>query len=208
MTRPLAAIALGLALAAAAPSLVLAAAAPPAASKDAAAAAAGSYKMDTSHTSVIARIGHGNGFSFSTFRFGASTGTLTWDPARVENSKVEINLDPKSIQTPVAGFADELAGERYLNTAKYPTARFVSTAVRRTGPTTGQITGDLTFMGVTKPVVIDAELVGAGNNMRGVATVGFSGKARFKRSDFGFTALFPIIGDEVELLIDTEFNKG
>ena len=45
-------------------------------------------------------------------------------------------------------------------------------------------------------------------NMRGVATVGFTGKARFKRSDFGFTTLYPIIADEVELMIDTEFNQG
>jgi len=209
MLRTLGATALcsafSLALLAAAPAV---AQAPPPASKEPAAAAAGSYKLDPNHTSVIARVGHMNGFSFSTFRFGKASGTLTWDPTRIEASKVDITVEPGSIMTPVAGFAEELRGERFLDVAKFPQARFVSTAIRRTGPATGQITGELTFMGQTRPVVVDGELVGAGKNMRGISTVGFTGKARFKRSDFGYTAMIPIIGDEVELLVDAEFNQG
>lgn len=180
---------------------------PPVASKDPAAAAAGAYKMDTNHTSVVARIGHANGFSFSTFRFGKVTGDLTWDPAKVENSKVSITLDLKSIASPVAGFAEELNGANFLNTAEFPEAKFVSTSIRRTGPTKGQITGNLTWRGVTKPVVIDAEMVGAGKGMRAVV-VGFTGTAHFKRSDFGYSAAIPMIGDDVELLIDTEFDQA
>jgi polyisoprenoid-binding protein YceI len=207
MMRTLSAAALGLALLVA-PALSTAAAPPAPVSKDPAAAVAGAYKLDPNHTSVIARVAHAGGFSYSTFRFGKSTGTLTWDPAHLETSKVEITLDPKSIMTPVEGFGAELSGDRFLNAAKYPDAKFVSTAIHRTGPTTGQIVGALTFMGVTKPVTIDGELVGAGKNMRGVSTIGFSGRAKFKRSDFGFTAMGGAIGDEVELMIDTEFNQG
>lgn len=205
MMRTLSAAAFGLALLTA-PAQTFAAAAP--VSKDPAAATAGAYKLDPNHTSVIARLAHAGGFSYSTFRFGKSAGTLTFDPARIESSKVDITVDTKSIMTPVEGFAAELSGDKFLNAAKYPDAKFVSTMVHRTGPTTGQIMGNLTFMGVTKPMTIDAELVGAGKNMRGVSTVGFTGKARFKRSDFGFTAMVGPIGDEVELLIDTEFNQG
>jgi polyisoprenoid-binding protein YceI len=176
--------------------------------KDPAAATPGSYKIDQNHASVIARIGHANGFSYSTFRFGKMSGTLDWNPTRIEASKVDITVDPKSIATPVLGFAVELGGERFLNTAKFPDARFASTSIQRTGPTTGRIIGNLTFMGQTKPMTIEAELIGAGKNMRGVSTVGFTGKGKFKRSDYGFGAMIPIIGDEVELLIDTEFNQG
>jgi polyisoprenoid-binding protein YceI len=209
MMNTLSATALALALLAA-PAFAQAAAppAPAPVSKDPAAATAGTYKLDPNHTSVVARVSHAGGFSYSTFRFGKSGGTLTWDPARVENTKVEITVDPGSIMTPVANFAEELAGDKFLNAAKFPDAKFVSTSVRRTGPTTGQITGNLTFMGQTKPVTIDAEMIGAGKNMRGVSTIGFSGKTRFKRSDFGFNAMQGPIGDEVELLIDGEFNQG
>jgi polyisoprenoid-binding protein YceI len=177
------------------------------ASKDPAAAIPGTYKLDPNHASVIAKLAHGGGISYSTFRFNGVSGSLDWNPAQVEASKLIVKIDPKSIDSVAPGFADELIGERFLNTAKYPDAGFVSTAIARTGPTTGRITGDFTFMGVTKPLAIDATLVGAGKNGRGANVIGFSGTTKFRRSDFGFTAMNGPIGDEVEISIDLEFNK-
>ncbi len=189
------------------PALAQAPAPGPPASKDATVAAAGAYKLDPTHASVIARIGHGNGFSYSTFRFNTVSGSLAWDPAQIENSKLEVTIDIRSIANPVPGFVEELQRENFLNTGAYPEARFVSTSIRRTSPTKGQISGNLTFRGQTKPVTIDGELIGAGSNFRGVTTLGFSGATKFKRSDFGYGSGVPIIADEVELLIDVEFNK-
>jgi polyisoprenoid-binding protein YceI len=180
----------------------------PMSSKDPAAAAAGDYKLDTNHTTVNARVGHMNTFSYSNFRFGTVSGTMSWDPARIENSKVDVTVETASIKTPVPKFAEELAGDKFLNSVKFPTAHFVSTSIKRTGPTTGQIIGEMTFMGQTKPMTINAEMVGAGKSMRGSPVVGFTGAARMKRSDFGFTANIPIISDDIELMIDTEFDKA
>ena len=177
------------------------------ASKDPAAAPAGGYKLDPNHTSLIARVGHMNVMSFSTFRFGGTSGTLTWDPAKIESSKIDITVDTGSIATPVKGFAEELIGDKFLNVAKFPTAHFVSTTVRRTGPTSGVITGELTFMGQTKPMQIDADLVGAGKGLSGAAVIGFTGVAKIKRSDYGFTTSIPVVADEVSFVIDTEFDK-
>jgi polyisoprenoid-binding protein YceI len=180
----------------------------PPASTDPAAAPAGAYKLDPGHTSLIARVGHMNVISFSTFRFGVTSGTLNWDPAKVDASKVDITIDTGSIATPVKGFAEELSGPMFLNVAKFPTAHFVSTSIRRTGPTSGVITGDLTFLGQTKPMQIDAQLVGVGKSMRGASVIGFTGVAKMKRSDYGFTTYIPVIADEVSFVIDTEFDKA
>lgn len=179
---------------------------PPPASHDPASSPAGTYKLDPGHTSVVARIGHMNGLSISTFRFGKSAGTLTWDPKAPETMKVDVTVEPGSIMTPVAGFAEELGGATWLNAAQFPQARFVSTSVRRTGPTAGDISGNLTLMGQTRPVVIHAELVGTGKNPRGVQVIGFTGQAHIKRSDFGFGAGVPAIGDDVDLVLDGEFD--
>jgi polyisoprenoid-binding protein YceI len=176
------------------------------ASKDPATAAPGRYKMDPDHTSIVVRILH-QGTSYSTFRFNLDAGTLDWNPAHIEASKVDVTVDTSSIVTPVAGFTERLTSERYLNSAKFPQARFVSTSIRRTGPTTGEITGDLTFLGVTKPITISAQLVGIGPNARDIPSIGFAGAAKFKRSDFGLTTLLTVFGDEAELMIDTEFNR-
>jgi polyisoprenoid-binding protein YceI len=175
-------------------------------SKDPAQTVAGTYRLDPNHASIIARMAHAGGFSLSTFRFGAAKGTLNWNPQQIEASKVDITVETKSILTPVPDFAEELIGDRFLNAAKYPEMRFVSTSIRRTGPTTGQITGDLTFNGVTKPLVVDAALVGGGKNGRQVPVIGFTGTAKFNRQDFGFTAN-PGIGNEIELILDLEFNQ-
>lgn len=177
------------------------------ASKDPAAAPAGTYAIDGRHVGVVARVLHGGGFSYSIFRFDRVSGAVQWDPANIERSSVTVKVDPKSITSNVPGFADELAGEKFLNSAKWPEATFVSKSVRRTGPTTGEITGDLTLMGVTKPLVVNAELVGAGQGMR-APTVGFHGVAKLNRNDFGLTQMAGAIGAEIELVIDFEANKA
>jgi polyisoprenoid-binding protein YceI len=180
------------------------AAAPPAAQGSI--ATAGTYALDESHASVAARILH-HATSYTVFRANNVSATLQWDPVRVENSKVEVAVDTRSIDTPVAGFGQLVQGERYLNTAKFPEAKFVSTSIRRTGPKTGVIEGQFTFLGQTKPMTVNAEMVGESRNMRGVATVGFHGVAKFKRSDYGSTHLLAIVGDEVELILDLEFGR-
>jgi polyisoprenoid-binding protein YceI len=174
--------------------------------KDPAAAPAATYRVDPNHASVIAVVLH-EGTSFSTFRMNKVAGALNWNP-RVEASTVEVTVESKSVDTPAPGFIDTLLADQWLNAEKFPEIKFVSTAVHRTGPTTGEITGNLTFLGKTKPIVVRAELVGIGASVRGVPTIGFKGAAKFKRSDFGLTTLAEAVGDDVELLLDIEFRKA
>ena len=179
----------------------------PSASKDPTSAPAGNYTLDARHASIIARVGHMGGVSFSTFRFDKSSGTLVWNGAKPEASQLSITVDMTSINSPVPNFASELIGDRFLKTGQFPTAKFVSTSVQRTGPTTGKIAGNMTFMGVTKPMTIDATLVGTGTNRQG-PVIGFSGEAHFKRSDFGFSSMVGPIADDIQLVIDVEFDKA
>jgi polyisoprenoid-binding protein YceI len=73
--------------------------------------------------------------------------------------------------------------------------------------TTAKITGDLTLMGVTRPVVLDAKFYGAGDNPRNKRlNVGFTATARIKRSDFGLN-YGPSVGDEIDLKIHAAFEK-
>jgi len=182
-------------------------AAPVAVSKDPTKAAPGKYTLDPEHTSIIARVGHRGGLSYSTYRFGTASGALTWDGADPAKSQLSVTVDTTSIMTPVPNFAATLIGDRFLKTGQFPTATFVSKSIQKTGATTGRITGDLTFMGQTRPATIEATMVGT-TAVKGSPVIGFSGSLRFKRSDFGFTALIGPIGDEVELMLDVEFDKA
>ncbi len=170
------------------------------------AAPTGEYLVDGRHASVLARIGHAGGISKSVFRFNDVRGVLRWDGANPAASSVSITIDPRSIATPVEGFAEELAGERFLKSQLFPTIRFDSTAVRVTGDNKGEIAGDLTFLGVRKPVTLAVTFGGVGQS-RNAAKLGFSATAHFDRRDFGLTLGSGSIGNEVEILIDIEFDQ-
>jgi polyisoprenoid-binding protein YceI len=176
--------------------------APPQISKDPAKAAAGAYKMDTRHASVLARVPHQGGTSYLIFRFNEVQGDLTWDPANAAAMKVSMTVNPASISIPVGTFAQEVAGDRFLKSAQFPTATFVSKSVKKTGSNTAEIQGDFTLMGKTLPMTVNATMVGTGNSIRGVPTLGFNAVGKFKSSDVGLNV------GEVEVVFDGEFNKS
>jgi len=190
----------GVALALAAAGLSAPAAAQPTA--QASAAVAGTYDIDARHAAVVARVLH-QGFSYSIFRFNTVSGELVWDPANPGASSLNATVDPASIDTPVAGFAEEIAGDRFLKAAQFPTATFVSTAFRQTDASHGQVDGNLTLMGVTKPVTFDVELIGAGPTQR-APKLGVHATTSITPVDFGLPAM---LATPIELVLDVEFGR-
>jgi polyisoprenoid-binding protein YceI len=165
----------------------------------------GTYRLSTPQSALMVKARHHNGLSHSLFRFTRMTGTLDWDPAELTRSKVDVTVEVNSITTNVRDFPAQLTSDRYLNVAKYPTASFVTTSAVRTGPRTGRMTGDLTLMGVTRPVTWDVAYVGGAPSSSALMNVGFTAVATIKRSDFGFSSFLPLIGDEITMTMDTEF---
>jgi polyisoprenoid-binding protein YceI len=198
--------------------LALAAYAPLAAALDQNAPAGvpkGAYEVDKPHTSLVFRVSH-MGFSTYTGRFTRIDAKLDFDPARLAASRVNVTIDPRSIQADNApsGFLDTLAGKDWLDAADFPAMSFRSTSVEVTGTNTFRLHGDLTLHGVTKPIVLDASYNGgyAGHPYEPRARVGFSARGSFKRSDFGVSYGIPEpgttmgVGDEVQVALETEFT--
>jgi len=175
-----------------------------AAERDIALATAGTYALDESHTAVIARVSH-LGYSHSVFRFDRAKGTLTWDPAAIEKSKIEASVETASITTNVKGFAEELVGDKFLNSKAFPQATFVSTAFKPTDKMRGKVEGQFTLMGKTKPVTFDVSLVGAGKGFGGKPRIGVTAVATINPQDYG---LSPFFTDPIQIVIDTEFEKN
>ena len=170
-------------------------------------ATAGTYTSDLQHTAVIARVSH-LGFSMSAFRFGKSSATLQWNPAHIEKSKLNATVDPASIATPVPGFAKQLLGAEYLNTAKYPAATFVSTAFHAKDFRHGTVDGKLTIMGKTVPATFDVMLIGAGPGFAAGPAMGHViGIRAVTHVDPKAIGLLAVFSDPIEIAIDTEFTK-
>jgi polyisoprenoid-binding protein YceI len=169
-------------------------------------AAAETYTLDPTHTNVVWRVNH-LGFSYPDGKFATVAGTLTLDEKAPENSKVEATITTASIITGGEKFDAHLKSADFFNTEKFPTATFISTSVTRGGETKGsaKVVGNLTLLGITKPVTLDVKLNKIGEHpMSKKKTVGFSATTTIKRSEFGMVYGIPAVADDVSLTIETE----
>src|ERR1700749_1161765 len=113
-------------------------------STDPRSAPAGAYQMDTKHTMVDFAIKH-LGITDYLGRFEKYSGTLNFNPAAPEKSAVNVTIDTGSVSVMSSELMGELTGASVFDSAKFPTATFVSTAITRTGPSSGTMTGNLTL---------------------------------------------------------------
>jgi len=170
---------------------------------DPAQAPAGTWTIDKRHTSVTMKVRH-FGASKYTFRFaqGSVDASYDYNPAKPLDTKISVTIDAAAVDTGLPDFNKEIGTDpKFFNAGQYPKITFVSTKVEP-----GKLTGDLTFRGVTKPVTLDVVYDGYAKTPFGSQIMGFSATGKIKRSDFGFTHLVPMVGDDVDLLIEVEFN--
>ncbi len=172
-----------------------------------AAAAPEGYDFDKRHTSILFFINH-LGFSYVQGEFHDYDGEVVFDPDDVANSRVRVAIKTASVDTDVDKLDDHLRNQDFFHVDKFPAMTFVSTKVEKTGENTGRVTGDLTLLGVTRPVTMEVRLNKAGEHpVYKKWAAGFSATATFKRSEFGMTYGVPMIGDEVRVVIETELHR-
>lgn len=176
---------------------------------------AGNYAIDPTHASVTWRVNH-LGLSTYTARFTKVDATLNFDPKEPAKSTLKASIDPTSIKTDYPNpekenFDAKLStGAEWFNSGKFPKITFESTRIEKTGDTTGVIYGNMTMLGVTKPVALNTTFNGAYANMPMLnkPALGFSATTTIKRSDWGLSGGIPAVGDEVNVLIEAEFHKA
>jgi len=165
------------------------------------------YVIDTkgSHAFVQFRVKH-LGFSWLYGRFNDFTGAFSYDPEKPEKSAVNVVVDMTSLDTNHAERDSHLAAPKYLNFDKYKTATFKSTSYKKTGDNTGELTGELTLFGKTKPITIAVEHIGGGKDPWGSYRQGFEGRATIMPKDWGLdmAAKLGPAAAEVELMLSVE----
>lgn len=120
--------------------------------------------------------------------FKSLSGTIEFDPANPAAAQVEVTIEAASIDTGVADRDNHLRSPDFLDVASFPTITFKSTRVEPQGSDRARIYGDLTIRGVTREVVIEAELLGQGKDpFTGSTKAGFAGRTTINREDWGLT---------------------
>ncbi|MEP1143908.1 MAG: YceI family protein [Henriciella sp.] len=178
--------------------------------------ATGLYELEKTHAFLTWTVKH-NGISGYTVNFTDFDADLAFDAETPANSQLSVTINPLMMNTnyPDAekkvDWETELATDaRFMNAGEFPTITFASTSVDQTGDAEGTVTGDLTFLGVTKPVTLDVTYGGVANppwfGQRDV--IGFTASTTITRSDFGSTSLGGVISDDVTIEFSGEFLQA
>jgi polyisoprenoid-binding protein YceI len=99
-------------------------------------------------------------------KFTKFSGKIDLDREHPENSSVTARIDVRSIDTGIQKRDNHLRSAEFFNVEKYPEMTFKSRSVKRIGPQSGDILGDLTMHGVTKPITLHVKLVTSGNDSK------------------------------------------
>ena len=146
-------------------------------------AATEAFDIDPVHSSVGFKIRHL--VSHVPGSFTNVTGTIKVDRANLEASTVEATIAIDSVNTANDKRDGHLKSPDFFDVAKYATATFKSTAWKKTGENTYDVTGDLTLHGVTKEVALEVEVGGQGKDPWGHVRSGFTAKGSLNRKEFG-----------------------
>ncbi|MCB1651533.1 MAG: polyisoprenoid-binding protein [Alphaproteobacteria bacterium] len=162
------------------------------------------YDFDKVHTQILFFVDH-LGFSKSHGKFLDFDGGFVFDREHPENSNIDVVIKTDGLDMDDEKWDEHLKGPDFFNVEKFPDMRFKSTSIAVTGDQTADVTGDLTLLGVTKPVTLHVVHNKSGKHPFGGKYIsGFSATAHLNRSDFGMNYGVPAIGDEVQIRIEVE----
>jgi polyisoprenoid-binding protein YceI len=167
-------------------------------------ARAADYTIDPNHTHIVFMVNH-LGFANMIGLFTDMAGTFSFDPVNIGASKVKVTIKTNSLSTQFGPRDTDLKGADWFNVTEFPEMTFTGASYSQTDDHTGTVTGNLTLLGVTKPVTLNVTFNKAGLRASDKKqAAGFSATGKIKRSDFGMKTFIPYIGDDVSLIIETE----
>jgi polyisoprenoid-binding protein YceI len=167
----------------------------------------GTYAIEPNHTQITFSVSH-LGISPFAGEFSHASGTMNVDPAHPEATRLSVTIPVDSVHTTSDVLTGELKGADWLDAARFPTATFTSTGVRRLGPDTVAVSGNLTLHGITRPETLVAKLFGAATNpMSKKDSIGFLGRMSINRAEFGVTKYVPVVSDQTVLVINAAFER-
>lgn len=178
-----------------------------------ASAAPENYTLDPYHTYPGFMVEHW-GLSMMHGQFEKTTGKFSFDRA-AKTGSVEMTINTASVTT-----GDNVKGDRprsrdehlrsgdFFNVAEFPTMTFKSTKTNFGGDLPASVEGNLTLLGVTKPMTLTFERFKCGANpFNKKERCGGNAVGKFKRSDFGMKYAIPAVGDEITLNIEFEGDR-
>ena len=169
---------------------------------------AADYIIDTkgAHASINFKVKH-LGYSWLTGRFDKFDGNFSYDASNISASKIEVNIDTTSVNSNHSERDKHLKSDDFLDVSAFTNAKFVSDSVTDKGNGKLAISGTLTFHGISKTILIDAQTTGEGKDPWGGYRVGFSGTTNIALTDFAIKKSLGPASNDVQLTLYIEGIK-
>jgi polyisoprenoid-binding protein YceI len=164
------------------------------------AASAQSWRIDEERTAIGFKI-EAVGFPTTRGRFTRYAGRILLDFDHPAKSFTSFTVASDSVELGSKAFNDFVKSAALLDVTRFPTLSFTSTQVEKLDPRTARVTGNLTMLGVTKPVALTVSVETEPSGKRRV--VAFAATAILKRSDYGMIFGIPLIDDALEITVRT-----
>ena len=167
------------------------------------------YVMDKSHAHVTFAVSH-LGFSMVHGQFRKFEANIDFDPGNVEATRVDFQIEAASVETFWAARDKDLRSRNFLDVENHPYITFKTTSVVPTGTDTADVNGDVTILGVTKPVTFQAKLnkLAPSPFKKDTTIAGFTVTGKLDRTAFGMTYAAPAIGALIDIRMDLEISPA
>ncbi|MEL7258621.1 MAG: YceI family protein [Pseudomonadota bacterium] len=168
------------------------------------------YELDPTHTFVYFKVDH-IGYAKTLGVFTEVSGGFMYDADSQELGDVDVSINAASVNTFHEARDEHVRNKDFLNVSEHPQITFVASSGSAESENNGTVTGDLTVLGQTRPVMLSVTLNKAGaypfGHKRDV--LGLSMQTSIKRSDFGmmYAVENGLVGDTVDINIETEAMK-
>ena len=169
----------------------------------ASASAAETYQFDPVHSSLVFKVKH-LGVAYVYGRFNDLNGTLTIDENNPKNSSVQASVRAANVDTNHDKRDNHLRSPDFFNAEEHAMVSFQSTSFERTGSDTYTVKGNLTLLGVTRPIEVSVRHTGSGKDPWGGFRTGYETTFAINRSDFGMDYLLKGVSDEVTIFMAVE----
>ena len=169
------------------------------------------YQIDPKHSAARFKVRHMMIANVGG-EFNSVTGTIEFDPAKPEQSRVEASIDTNSLHTGDPQRDAHIKGGDFFNVAQFPSIQFRSNKVTRSG-NGYQVAGDLTLLGVSKPVTLKVDAVSQEiTDPWNLQRCGLTATTTFNRKDFGMAWNAPagggvMLSENVEVTLDIEMTR-
>ena len=158
------------------------------------------WRIDEAHTSIGFKI-DAVGFPTTRGNFNNYSGRILIDFEHPAKSSTSFTVESASVDLGSQTLNAFVKSPALLNAEKFPTLSFTSIQAEKVDPRTARVTGNLTMLGVSRPITltvsIDPDPMVNGHVVALVAT------GTIRRSDFGMIFGIPLIDDALEITVKT-----